>query len=376
MIGRNKQSVLFVNPDYHASFLYCQELRKMGWRADVYRKFDYPQSLLYSEDCFTDGPQHRWTRWFSRFWFFFTRMCRYQYYIVYASPHVYNLTPACLSKIFGKYRAIDLWFLKKIGKKILYIPSGCNEEALQADYRKYYPNMCNNCGVVSRCHDGKNLASIGLRNRYGDLTLPISPTMPFSRIHVSAVKYKSLDLTLWHPQLAVPPEFQLPRTQKLRIMHSFHDQGRREGGKNIKGSSFIVDAIERLKREGYSVEYFYVNSAPAKHLRFYQVQADIIVDQLICGWWGSTGIEAMALGKPLVCFLHPDQKRKYTELYPDHKTLPVVEATVDTIYDALHKLVTDETYRRQCGLASRAFAEHQYDCVKNVRKLTETLLTL
>ena len=39
-------------------------------------------------------------------------------------------------------------------------------------------------------------------------------------------------------------------------------------------------------------------------MRYYQVQADIIVEQLIYGWWGSTAIEGM-LGKPVTVILIP-----------------------------------------------------------------------
>ena len=46
---RSKKSVLFVRPDYHCSFLYRDELRKSGWKADVYVPPNYPEKLLYSE---------------------------------------------------------------------------------------------------------------------------------------------------------------------------------------------------------------------------------------------------------------------------------------------------------------------------------------
>ena len=43
-----KNSILFVRPDYHCSFFYRDEFRKLGWRADILVNYNYPQDLLYS----------------------------------------------------------------------------------------------------------------------------------------------------------------------------------------------------------------------------------------------------------------------------------------------------------------------------------------
>ena len=42
-------------------------------------------------------------------------------------------------------------------------------------------------------------------------------------------------------------------------MHSFYNENREKEGKNIKGSPKILDAINRLKNDGYKVEYNKVN---------------------------------------------------------------------------------------------------------------------
>src|SRR6058998_2007963 len=34
--------------------------------------------------------------------------------------------------------------------------------------------------------------------------------------------------------------------------------------------------------------------------------ADLLVDQLLTGWYGAVAVEMMALGKPVVCYLRED----------------------------------------------------------------------
>ena len=181
---------------------------------------------------------------------------------------------------------------------------------------------------------------------------------------------------LWHPPLNVPPEFELPPTENVRIFHSFYNKGREIGGKNIKGSAFVFDAVEKLKAQGHKVEYMYITDTPSRYMRYYQAQADIVVDQLIYGWWGSNLVEASALGKPVVCYLRPAWKEFFLKTFPEYKELPVIEANTANIYEVLEKLVVDHQYRLQMGNKSRQFAEDHFDPKKNALALTQLLLKL
>ena len=124
------------------------------------------------------------------------------------------------------------------------------------------------------------------------------------------------------------------------------------------------------------MEYFFISNKLSNQMRFYQAQADIIVDQLIYGSWGSTGLEAMALGKPVVCYLRPTWKAFFLKMFPKVKDLPIVEADTDTIYNVLKKLVTVPSFRARKSLESRRFAEELYDVKKNTKELMNILQTL
>ena len=62
-------------------------------------------------------------------------------------------------------------------------------------------------------------------------------------------------------------------------------------------------------------------------MRFYQAQADIVVDQLIYGHWGSTAVECMALGKPVVCYLDKRWKENFMDNYPEYKRYQSLKRT-------------------------------------------------
>jgi glycosyltransferase involved in cell wall biosynthesis len=98
--------------------------------------------------------------------------------------------------------------------------------------------------------------------------------------------------------------------------------------------------------------------------------ADVIVDQLNAGWYGVFAIEAMALGKPVVTFLHDEAVRRTEEAFGVE--VPIVSATRETLASALGPLVASPEERQRLGRASRAYAEEVHD----LERMTDRLVAL
>jgi glycosyltransferase involved in cell wall biosynthesis len=96
----------------------------------------------------------------------------------------------------------------------------------------------------------------------------------------------------------------------------------------------------------------------------------VIVDQLNAGWYGVFAIEAMALGKPVVTFLHDEAVRRTEEAFGVE--VPIVSATRETLASALGPLVASPEERQRLGRASRAYAEEVHD----LERMTDRLVAL
>jgi len=94
-------------------------------------------------------------------------------------------------------------------------------------------------------------------------------------------------------------------------------------------------------------------------LKYYQAQADIVVDQLYCGGYGSNGVECLAVGKPVIVYINPVIK----DIYPEDN--PVIEASIYNIYDVLKDCVSNMDKMEEIGKASREYAlkYHHYEVV-------------
>jgi len=161
-------------------------------------------------------------------------------------------------------------------------------------------------------------------------------------------------------------------SETVLILHSAALENRMFLPRSIKGSDHIQQAVKRLHEEGFDCELVNVSNVPSKDMRFYQVQADIIVDQLIYGSWGSTTLESLALGKPTICYLRASWKEFYLRAFNLQK-LPIVEANIDSIYYQLKRLIISDDLRIQIGIESREFAIQILDVSKNIDSFIKCL---
>jgi glycosyltransferase involved in cell wall biosynthesis len=124
-----------------------------------------------------------------------------------------------------------------------------------------------------------------------------------------------------------------------------------------KGTEHVVAACEQLPVELEIVEGLHHDEARRRYER-----ADIVVDQLNAGWYGLFAIEAMALGKPVVTFLHEEAVARTEDAFGTR--VPIVGASADTLVERLRPLVEDPEERRRVGAASRAYVERLHDADK------------
>jgi glycosyltransferase involved in cell wall biosynthesis len=132
-----------------------------------------------------------------------------------------------------------------------------------------------------------------------------------------------------------------------------------------KGTEHVVAAVEGLDADLELVEGLHHVEAFERYRA-----ADLVVDQLNAGWYGLFAIEAMALGKPVVTFLHDEAVRRTEAAFGTR--VPIVSATAETLREALCPLVADAGRRREVGAASRAYVERVHD----VETVADRLLAL
>jgi glycosyltransferase involved in cell wall biosynthesis len=132
-----------------------------------------------------------------------------------------------------------------------------------------------------------------------------------------------------------------------------------------KGTEHVIAACEQLGVELDLVEGLDHREAFERYRN-----ADLVVDQLNAGWYGVFAIEAMALGKPVVTFLHEEAVHRTEEAFGIE--VPLVRATKESLAEVLRPLVASPDERRRIGAASRAYVERVHD----IERIADRLLDL
>jgi len=241
----------------------------------------------------------------------------------------------------------DLSLLHAANKVIVMTYQG--DDARQGDY-------CRSHFEISHAHhvnyynaesDEWKRRAIGRVARYADRIYALNPDL----LHVLPLgarflAYANVDPLDWRPSVK-------PLGDPAVVLHAPTDR-------EAKGTRFLCAAVDELKRKGLRLELALVEDLPHDQVRPAYERADIVVDQLLIGWYGGFAVEAMCLGKPVVGYI---RKADLRPLPPDFvHDLPIVGATPATIKDVLSDLLTS---RRgdlpELGRRARQFAERWHD---------------
>lgn len=134
----------------------------------------------------------------------------------------------------------------------------------------------------------------------------------------------------------------------LRVVHA-------PNHREFKGTRYLEEAVARLRRQGLPIDLIMVEKVSnAEALQIYRT-ADVIFDQCLIGFHGYFAIEAMALGKPVMCFI-----RKPNEylLAPDE--CPIINTHVTTLADDLAALVERRGDLPGIGRRGREYVEKYF----------------
>jgi glycosyl transferase family 1 len=153
------------------------------------------------------------------------------------------------------------------------------------------------------------------------------------------------------------PEYPDSRTLRPLIVHS-------PSAPVTKGTSYVLEAVECLKWR-YDFDFVLLQDMPRQEVLDYIRKADIYLDQFVLGLYGMAGLEAMAFGKPVICYMKPSLR---SEFPPD---IPIVSATADELCGTLEMLLCDGELRHDIGRRSRRYVETYHDSVKIASQLVE-----
>jgi hypothetical protein len=243
---------------------------------------------------------------------------------------------------------LDLALLRALGKGIVVTYQGCDVRQRSFCEGAFSVNGCSQC--TNQCtpeldrHKQRLVAGF---ERYADVIYALNPDL--LRVlppRAEFLPYTTVDLDEWRP---------LPATadsRRFTVVHAPTNRG-------LKGTDAIVAAVGELQARHGEVELLLVEHLPHAEVKACYARGDLLVDQVLIGWYGGLSVEAMALGRPVMCYLREPDLR----LIPDgmRAELPVIRVTADTLLPALEDALARRDELVAVGARSRAYVEHWHD---------------
>jgi len=297
--------------------------------------FAYPDPI----DLVLPNGGNRWLNRLERIFAFFQTSEKFEVFHYYFAN---TLLPLMLDARYQKWR----------GKRVVteFFGSDVRLPETEALRNPYYVNSYRESEALNRKRlkawaDVTNGEVIVLDHCFNLFLEPY-----FKTIHIVGQR---IDCTRYNPCY---PD---PEVKRPRVLHAPSQQA-------FKGTIHVEKAVENLKSKGLDFEYIKVTGlAHREAIELYKT-ADLIIDQLCLGAHGVFACEAMALGKPVICYILPE----LVNGFPDG--FPLINANPDTIEFVLEEWIQSPAKLHEVGKQSRAYAERVHD----VRKIASNLIRI
>lgn len=228
----------------------------------------------------------------------------------------------------------DLPLVRALGGRVVFHYHGCDIRNRAHMLATHGRATCTECDPF--CHPARQQRILASARRWADAELISTPDLL-----ESAPAAQHLPVAAGLSDYAFAPSRGAPKL----VVHA-------PTNRLIKGTRYVERAFEALRPRFPGVRFVIAERLPWRELVVLLGQADVVVDQLFMGWYGMVAVEAMALGKPVLCFIRPDFE-------PRLHDCPIVRCTLEDLTERLAATL-GECDRMVLGERGRVYVEREH----------------
>jgi len=213
------------------------------------------------------------------------------------------------------------------------------------------PNCCSDCtqvGFACICDDTEGHSNFERVRSVATACFSMGDMIEYTPGSKNATFFWPIDLEADRGRRYMPTFPDETSTAPLRVVHA-------PNHRELKGTRYLEAAVATLLEDGVDIELIMVERVSNDEaLRIYR-SADVIFDQCLIGFHGYFALEAMALGKPVMCYI-----RKHDEYLLHPHECPIINTHRDTLADDLRSLIGRRCQLRKLGEQGRRYVERYY----------------
>jgi glycosyltransferase involved in cell wall biosynthesis len=247
-----------------------------------------------------------------------------------------------------------LWRLEPLlyraaGIRVVVMPYGADVQEMTRSRNLAFKHAIARDYPESRLRRSRVAAQIDLWTRYADSVI--------SGVEWVDYMYHWDELMLGHFSIEPRPSSEFApfaTSGPLRILHAPNHRA-------IKGSDHFQRAVDELRAEGVDVEMVTLEQVPNETILQAMADCDVVADQLIVGWYAMFALEAMSMGKPVLCYLRQDLIDLYTsEGLVRPGEIPIVNCSPLTVKEAIRRLANNRAELPEIGRLGQAYVQEHH----------------
>ncbi|PWT76852.1 MAG: hypothetical protein C5B46_00625 [Proteobacteria bacterium] len=238
----------------------------------------------------------------------------------------------------------ELEILRRAGKRLYVFTYGADIRTRERTLALGDWNFCRDCpspGTFCVCDEQAGREQLATTSRFANAVItlgdmiayaPGAPNLPYWPIDTDVVGYIGVDSS----------------DGPLKIAHAPNHP-------EFKGTRYLIAAIEKLRNEGLPLELVRVQGVANREVLRLFADADIVADQFIGGAYGYAALEAMARGKPVLCYVRDSDMVLAPQECPIMQTLP------ETIEEVLRWCLANRNRLGAIGRQGRHYVEKYHN---------------
>ncbi len=293
-----------INNIYHKMALELYGYTAQTFVSDVYfitDKFDVrSDKIFFSKYSFLKKP----LKYLSSIYLFALPLLRYKCIYIYFNGGPLGLSASGLVASF--LWRLEPFFYKLANVKVVVMPYGGDVQEMSRSPNLLFKNAMARDYPEHRLRRRRIKFKIDLWTRYADHVIGGCDWVDYMYYwDTLMLAHFSIDVDTWKVAQKNNHRLHHAANTKFRILHA-------PNHRTIKGTQYFIDAVDELVEDGLNIELVLLERVPNDEVKNVMSSVDIVADQLIVGWYAMFALEAMAMGKPVLCFLREDLRKLYT----------------------------------------------------------------
>ena len=298
-----------------------------------------PHEFGYQTDKIINYSENKLIRKIQKFFLIIKLILKYDFFIFDSGGTLLpDYKDVKLFKLFGKktmviFTGCDIRMPEKVAEFKWNPCKDCND-----DYKKYVGCVLSTKPQKIREMENNFDIFVSAEEAAGSLSKKFYPALFPVDVKKFSLNYGTLN-------------------KRLKIIHA-------PSNEIYKGTKFINDAIDKLKKE-FEFEYKIISGVSINELYDEIESSDLVIDQILVGFYGMLSIESMAMGKPVICYIREDLWIKIKN------ECPVYNANPDNLFETLKSILQNPEQLLESQKKSRLYVEKYHDAKKIAKQYLE-----